>query len=539
MTALQAAALASRSRWTPPLSPADYDRTTALSREERRALQLIADRPARWPAGVAQTLSRLTRPTNDVLAVAGLGPGSWAAPATRSELLAAMGRERSSFWAWDREQWMLVVAGGDVNVRQLVIAVAYGLCGVDDLHWGILGFKCGLFARRVFGRGPVETSMGLVQEHLDRLGYSAQLRRPNLQRALFELMLAARSPLLEDLAERPDLLVELRGREQHNARRNGVEQLGRTLADMGLLEASPFRALPSREEWLSRSRAGERDVPDEWLRWAKRWFQTSTLSRSTRHGMYFGLVKIGRWLSETYLEHADPGSWTRELAAAWVARVDQMLVDEYSHAPNTDYMRRRSGGQLSPRTKAQLIWTPRRFFYDLQEREWIERRFDPRRAFELPRSIRALIGPDPRVIADEVWAKLMWAGLNLQANDLPLHATTGGEPWYPLELVRAVAMLWLFSGLRTDEIMRLRVGAIRWEKQHDADESSERRVCLLDVPTNKTLTALTKPVDPLVGDAIDSWERARPPQPRFTDRRRVSRLTSFSRSAAPGSARAT
>jgi len=80
------------------------------------------------------------------------------------------------------------------------------------------------------------------------------------------------------------------------------------------------------------------------------------------------------------------------------------------------------------------------------------------------------------VIADEVWAKLMWAGLNLQANDLPLHATTGGEPWYPLELVRAVAMLWLFSGLRTDEIMRLRVGAIRWEKQHDADESSERRV---------------------------------------------------------------
>ena len=143
------------------------------------------------------------------------------------------------------------------------------------------------------------------------------------------------------------------------------------------------------------------------------------------------------------------------------------------------------------------------------------------------------------MIADEVWAKLMWAGLNLQANDLPLHATTGGEPWYPLELVRAVAMLWLFSGLRTDEIMRLRVGAIRWEKQHDADESSERRVSLLDVPTNKTLTAFTKPVDPLVGDAIDSWERARPPQPRFTDPKTGQPVDFLSRSAAPGSARAT
>jgi hypothetical protein len=42
-------------------------------------------------------------------------------------------------------------------------------------------------------------------------------------------------------------------------------------------------------------------------------------------------------------------------------------------------------------------------------------------------------------------------------------------------------------------------------------------VCLLDVPTNKTSTAFTKPVDPLVGDAIQTWEAARPPHPKFTD----------------------
>ena len=134
-------------------------------------------------------------------------------------------------------------------------------------------------------------------------------------------------------------------------------------------------------------------------------------------------------------------------------------------------MRARSGGQLLPRTKAHLIWSPRPFFNDLQEWEWIERRFDPRRAFALPRSIKALIGPDPRVIADEVWAKLMWAGLNLTAEDLPLHANRGGTgtPWYPLELVRAIAMLWLFAGLRDDEILRLRVGAIRWQQQTDRD----------------------------------------------------------------------
>ena len=30
--------------------------------------------------------------------------------------------------------------------------------------------------------------------------------------------------------------------------------------------------------------------------------------------------------------------------------------------------------------------------------------------------------------------------------------------FYPIEMVRAVAMVWLFSGLRSDEIVRLRVG---------------------------------------------------------------------------------
>jgi hypothetical protein len=31
------------------------------------------------------------------------------------------------------------------------------------------------------------------------------------------------------------------------------------------------------------------------------------------------------------------------------------------------------------------------------------RRFDPARALAVPRSVRALIGTSPRVIADEVW----------------------------------------------------------------------------------------------------------------------------------------
>lgn len=39
-------------------------------------------------------------------------------------------------------------------------------------------------------------------------------------------------------------------------------------------------------------------------------------------------------------------------------------------------------------------------------------------------------------------------------------------------------------------------------------------VCLLDVPAHKTGTAFTKPVDPLLGQAINAWETLRPRQPK-------------------------
>ena len=233
---------------------------------------------------------------------------------------------------------------------------------------------------------------------------------------------------------------------------------------------------------------------------AKRWFQTSTLTRSSRTQTYFALIKVGRWLNHEQPDRADPAIvGSRELAAAWVARGRpdaRRRVLARRRTPT--YMRAGHGGQLSPRTKAHLIWSLRTV---LQRHPGVgvDRAAVRRRAARSrcrARS-RALIGPDPRVIADEVWAKLMWAGLNLTGDDLPLHANRGGTgtPWYPLELVRAVALLWLFAGLRIDEILRLRVGAIRWQHRHDRATAAER-VCLLDVPTNKTATAFTKPVDP-------------------------------------------
>ena len=135
---------------------------------------------------------------------------------------------------------------------------------------------------------------------------------------------------------------------------------------------------------------------------------------------------------------------------------------------------------LSPRSMAAELVAVRTLFWDCQEWGWIPRRFDPGRSLALPRAVKALIGRKPRVIADDVWARLLWAGLHLEVANLP----DSPSRTYPVECFRALALVWLFAGLRSDEIVRLRVGCVRWQSMHDAPKSAP--VCLLDVPTHKT-----------------------------------------------------
>ena len=117
------------------------------------------------------------------------------------------------------------------------------------------------------------------------------------------------------------------------------------------------------------------------------------------------------------------------------------------------------------------------------------------------------------------------AGINLERGDV--YDSPAGRK-HPIELLRALALVWLFGGLRSDEIVRLRTRCTR--RQHDArpaEASSgpgDAAVCLLDVPVHKTGTAFTKPVDPILGQAVAAWEAERPVQPSVLDRKTSERV---------------
>jgi integrase len=331
-----------------------------------------------------------------------------------------------------------------------------------------------------------------------------------------QLFLANRSPHLEDLGTelfdrfRRDRLIE-------GARLNTLYALQRAVAALGFCDPPVNRT----GGHAARATGGA----PLWEQWVDRWHATSTLTPRVRGQVRSNLLKIGRWLAAERRDVADPSDWTRQTRAAWIAALDRMKVGDY--VQRTVGLKDRIGKPLEAPSKQGQIAALRRFFTDCQEWEWLPRRFDPLRALATPPSIAALLGPNPRVIAEEIWAKLLWAGLNVRTEDLPV---TNAGHFYPLEMVRAVTLTWLFAGLRSNEIARLRLGCVRWQHDGaviagDSDQVLARdAVCLLDVPTNKTGTAFTKPVDPLLGQAIDAWQALRPPQPRQPDRRTGARV---------------
>ena len=224
-----------------------------------------------------------------------------------------------------------------------------------------------------------------------------------------------------------------------------------------------------------------------------------------------------------------PQDWDRDTALAVTAAITRVNVGEWSspsyrHPANVV---KKMGRLLSASSRDKMIAALRCFFQDGQEWEWFPRRWNPAQVLVSPFSVVARSNTLPRTIASDVWAKLLFAGLNLDLDDLPasgLSTPQKREVHYPLEMVQAISIVWLFSGLRCDEIRRLRVGCIRWQEEEvrtvDNDaKPSESAVCWLDVPVNKTSAAFTKPVDRLVGEAITQWEQQRPGQPVWHDRK--------------------
>lgn len=518
--------LPSHGRWDHRITLSDSETAAVLAighqaLRRNRAVGIPRRTAVHW-----RQLTRLTEPLEATVAELHHGDGDRFRRAGRQAVAIVLGRCAStgrSWWGWTPWEWAELCGGStrefvtaqplptESTVRPFVVALAYLLGGFTDFH------RLGMFNRLhlaclIFGEPAVDEAMRAAEEVLDRWGYRISGSTRTRMRGVFSgALLLNHSPRLEDLTTTAfDTMRAHPATDGHQG--SMLYALQRAVSELGHCDP-PVRT-------------GYNHAPDiegadrAWAEWIERWHATSTLTPHVRRIIRTIMAKAGRWLAVEHPEITEPGQWTRAICAEWVAAIDRMTVGDWIQ--RRDALGDRTGKPVSPRTKAHQLMATRTFFRDCQEWEWIPRRFDPNRALALPHSIAALIATNPRVIADDVWAKLLWAGLNLGPADLPGNSA---DTFYPMELIRAVTLTWLFSGLRSDEISRLRVGCIRWQHEglpipgDSRDVLAEDAVCLLDVPVNKTGTAFTKPVDPIVGQAIEAWQTLRPDQPKRLDRK--------------------
>jgi hypothetical protein len=225
---------------------------------------------------------------------------------------------------------------------------------------------------------------------LEECGYHSARTDQRLSTVVAQTLLVNRSAHLEDLST--EVLLRLRDDRRMGWRRSPFHAIHRAVAGLGIADPP---AMPTRGRQMAVT-----DAPPEWMAWVERWYDTSTLTPTVRREYRGILAKVGRWLAAEQPAVVAPTDWTREVCAAWVARVTRAGIGDY--AQRRVGLAGRLGHRLAPATMAGYITATRTFFRDAQEWGWCGRRFDPSTALTTPRSVRAMLGPKPRVITDDV-----------------------------------------------------------------------------------------------------------------------------------------
>lgn len=486
------------------IASAGYDRTPTLSDGERRVTAL-------WLTPGLHVIRRGKIPRlYDPLAHALLRDGEDRINRLGSmkRLFREVGRSGRAYWGWSDEQW-LDVMHREPRQSGHILAVAYLLCGFRRL--GEVRTKPNLagVARVVFGRAEFDHECERLLAVLDAAGFQNATLRMILPSLVAVPALAIGDHRLESFDA--DLIERARDIYPQSRKRQAILSTG--LATLGLL---PKRKRPARP---SQSGVQSGDVHPEWMEWCRRWDATSTMRPWTRSAVRNGIIRVGIWLARTHPEVTGPQHWTVDICADYLAAVDRLKVAEWTGSKFDERVAQNAGKPLAAPTKMNMYRNVRRFLLDVEAWGWAKLRCNPSYHLASPQSVRNALCVNPRALDDAVWLKLVWASLNLTAEDVGI---TYGYARYPIEMVKAVAVVWTHAGLRRDELVRLRVGCTSIIADNVVDEDGRLiaaggRLCHLSVPASKTSGEYVKPLAAAVHTHIEAWQRLRPNQPRSVD----------------------
>ncbi|RPD44119.1 hypothetical protein DNI29_22235 [Hymenobacter sediminis] len=517
----------------------DLDCTASLSSAEKTALASWVLNPPAAPfvheqdrAADLHAVHRFAVAVERVITYCGYDdPTRWRTYACTLLLLHTMHEQQATFWAWDEATWIRLLGNtrqdyldghsaqyalqaprlaARLNLRTLLMDCAYFLGGVP-IHSLVEEKQLGFAARRVFSRVQLDEAVADLEDGLPLVELSTVSNVASLKSCLCEALLLNRNPdlyaLTADVIER----VYTRAR-QHATAGRACRILARVLHELGILE----QALSLPVDAATAPPPAD-TVSTRWQQLIEEFVAASFQQIDTRQSYRTSLRKIARWAAARFPQAADPENWTKVIVQALQTDLTNLRKHKWSGV--TGKAAKKGQPQLSAGAKAQLFSTIRQFLAFCERSEVISKRPDLTRYLTTPKDIQQARRNDPRVLAVDTWAKLTEAGLSLTEADIPHGPFLSAEgklvqqPIYPLELVQAVASVWLLGGLRNNEILRLAVGCVRAPypatSSRFATEPLEQFISILRVPTHKTGASFEKPVDCRLGKALKSWEAMR------------------------------
>lgn len=528
--------------WRMPIAPESYDQYPHLRPIEADALTLLTavisgGTTGKGRKGARRAITRLEEPFADVIALR-RRHASTMMEKMRTVLRRDTARRGRPFWGWSEAEWLETICpdvtafwercGSKNPCRMSMIDAAYLLGGLTDLTAVGQMREMVESARAYFGSVLIEQELARLAAAFvgpTGLGYSGgDAAIISLRAELCRLFVLNRSPYLEDLSAEflhDQAAVGTRTHSGDLTRSSNLRRITIGLERLGVLEPpSAVPAAPSEEYDTT-------GVAPEWARWCLAWGRRNTRlpHRRCRQAVN-GLLAVGRWLQAERPDISSPEEWDEDLALDYVQAVCRMTSGSYISAAGARRLRAKGtmGQPLRPKGIDGKLRVLRTFFADVQDRSHavagrsarkIALRFKPAQVLATPHAIKRLIQPDPRDIDQALWYKLTYAAATLTGRDLPVNTA------YPLSLYRAVALLWVTAGRRSDELARLRVGCIRrdWVPEmgeagglavDDGTQTAAASLCYLHVPSGKTRGPFWVWVPGYTADALDAWAAERP-----------------------------
>ncbi len=425
-------------------------------------------------------------------------------------LMQVMYEMDSSFWLWDDEQWRDAVRrlsnvkdSRSINLALLPFLLApSGLQAIPPEMFVKVAMH--RIAKPVFG-DDFDALLETIRKRATDAGYSDSVDSNVSRLAVVSRLVLYAGTTTIGLEHEPlaKMLMEKSGNKNTMNQANIV---GKVLCDLNV-----FKDVAT---YTRHYRFDPLPIPDAWEAEIGYWYryQMRLTGSSLKHSRDL-IRQISRWFERNIPEVKSPADLTLDAVHKFRAAVVYAEHGEF----RTNDKRKTKSGRLSVRTRGAKLLTLRKFIEDLidlkrlpKEMHWL--------ALELeqPKNFIKQMSRDPRVIEDAVYAKLLTAALELTPEDTK-------SLRYPFEMVRALAYVWLFGGMRRDEIRRLDIDCIQNRSIPDDEDES---LVYIRVPANKFKSEFIKPVTVEVANAIRSWIAVRPKkQPKTRDSKTGEMMT--------------